>query len=373
MPSGQPSSLQLFIALLLLIFCVEAGEMFALDIYLPDDTPVWAKAAIDASLLTIIVTLFVWRFLMRPLGIALEGEAARAKAITDAAAEGIATIDERGIIESFNPAAERMFAYEAGEVIGKNVKILMPEPHSGAHDGYLARYMRTGENRIIGRPREVLALRKDGTEFPMELNVAEIRLGGRRRFTGIFRNITERKQAEEHIRHLAHYDSLTSLPNRALFYDRLNQALNLAKRDHHELALLFLDLDRFKAVNDALGHNAGDELLQAAAERIRGVVRESDSIARLGGDEFTVILPKIASRQDAAMVANKIIDALSAPFRLGNRQEARTGTSIGIAIYPADAEEVDALVKTADTAMYDAKRAGNSFRFADGAGNTTEA
>ena len=177
-------------------------------------------------------------------------------------------------------------------------------------------------------------------------------------------DITEHKQTEERIWHVAHYDSLTALPNRLLFNDRLSQAISLAKRDSRELALLYLDLDKFKPVNDALGHDAGDELLEQVADRIRQQLRESDTAARVGGDEFAVILPDIASRESVATVAGKIIIALTAPFALGSaKRSAAIGVSIGIALYPADGQDREALVKAADSAMYDAKKSRNCFRF----------
>jgi diguanylate cyclase (GGDEF)-like protein len=162
----------------------------------------------------------------------------------------------------------------------------------------------------------------------------------------------------------AHHDSLTGLPNRLLFNDRLNQAISLAKRDSRQFALLYLDLDKFKPVNDTLGHTAGDELLKGVGARIRHQVRESDTVARVGGDEFTVILPDIARHEEAETVAKKIIAALAAPFQLGSqKQSVDIGTSIGIAVYPADAQDTDALIKAADAAMYSAKQMGSSFRF----------
>ena len=358
------SPVRLFVTLLALIFCIEMAMMLALHYLFANGTSVWAEAIADATVLTAVTSVFVWRLFMRPLRFALMSETAQAKAVMDAAAEGIITVDERGRIESFNHAAQRMFGYEAAEALGKNVKMLMPEPHASNHDGYIARYLRTGEARILGRPRELTALRRDASGFPIELNLTEIRLGGTRRFTAIIRDITERKQAQERIERLANYDSLTGVPTRALFFDRLHQAVNLARRGRSGLALLYIDLDKFKAVNDTLGHDVGDELLKSVAGRIRRRIRESDTVARLGGDEFTVILPKIPGREDAAVVAGKIIDALSAPFFLGGQKhEVRVGASIGIAVFPADTGDADALVKAADVAMYKAKQAGNSFRF----------
>ena len=177
-------------------------------------------------------------------------------------------------------------------------------------------------------------------------------------FFAVTTDITEHKLAAERLQQVAHHDSLTGLPNRLLFDDRLDQALSLAKRKSRQCALLYLDLDRFKPVNDTLGHAAGDELLQAVATRIRQQVRESDTVARVGGDEFTVILPEIARREEAEIVSRKIEAALAAPFQLGSQKHTVCiGASIGIAVYPADARDADALVTAADAAMYGAKQA----------------
>jgi diguanylate cyclase (GGDEF)-like protein/PAS domain S-box-containing protein len=171
-------------------------------------------------------------------------------------------------------------------------------------------------------------------------------------------DITEHKLTEERIQRVANHDNLTGLPNRLLFNDRLIQAISLAKRDSRQFALLYLDLDRFKPVNDALGHAAGDELLKKVAGRIRGQVRESDTVARVGGDEFTIILTDVGRREEAEIVAGKISVALARPFDLGHRKKnIDIGASIGIAIYPADGRDADALVRAADAAMYGAKHA----------------
>jgi diguanylate cyclase (GGDEF)-like protein/PAS domain S-box-containing protein len=173
-------------------------------------------------------------------------------------------------------------------------------------------------------------------------------------------DITAHKLAEERIQRVAHHDSLTGLPNRLLFNDRMSQAIMHAKRNRLRFALLYLDLDRFKPVNDTLGHAAGDELLKQVAARIGRQVRESDTVARVGGDEFLVILLDIAERGQAQTVARKIVAAFTAPFHLDSaKQDVEIGTSVGIAMYPADALDADALVKAADAAMYSAKQAGN--------------
>ena len=177
------------------------------------------------------------------------------------------------------------------------------------------------------------------------------------------RDIEERKQAERSIRHMAHHDSLTGLPNRALFRDRLSHAMAQADRYQQKLAVMFLDLDRFKAINDTLGHNVGDQLLRIAAERLRTCVRDCDTVARLGGDEFTVIVEDILDSQTASIVAQKIIDTFTQPFNL-HGHEVFVTTSIGITVYPDDDEQLDNLLRNADAAMYRAKECGrNNFQF----------
>lgn len=286
------------------------------------------------------------------------------QAIIQNAMDGIITITELGEIQGFNPAAEKIFGYSRQEALGQNVKMLMPEPVRSEHDDYLARYVRTGEAHILGVPgREVTAVRKNGELFPMELSASEMVLRGERYFVGIVRDVTERKQAEQKITRLAHYDYLTDLPNRALFLDRLERSIALAKRNAYKEAVLFLDLDGFKRVNDTLGHGAGDLLLQEVAKRLKSVIRSSDTVARVGGDEFTFVLNNIGADEHAALAAKNIIATLSDPFDLQG-QECHIGGSIGIAIYPDDSNDVETLLQQADEAMYLAKQSGkNTYRF----------
>jgi diguanylate cyclase (GGDEF)-like protein/PAS domain S-box-containing protein len=278
--------------------------------------------------------------------------------------DGIIMINEAGEIEGFNPAAEEIFGYSVQEALGKSMRMLMPEPHRGAHDSYIQRYLQTGQSRILGvRGREVIAVRKNDEEFPMEISVSEMVLGGHRYFIGIVRDITERKRAEQKIAHLAHYDYLTDLPNRALLLDVLNHSIALARRNKHKAAILFLDLDGFKKINDTLGHDAGDLLLKAVSGRLKETIRDSDTVARVGGDEFILVLDNIESDKNASLVANKIIAALSQSFDLLG-QPSRVGGSIGISMFPDNADDPAELVKQADAAMYLAKQSGkNTFRF----------
>ena len=179
------------------------------------------------------------------------------------------------------------------------------------------------------------------------------------RMIGTHTDLTERKQAEETILHQAHYDALTQLPNRRLFRDRLEQTIRLSKRDHSSFALLLIDLDHFKEVNDTMGHDAGDFLLVDAAQRIQHCMRESDTVARMGGDEFVVILPEIDDRSSIERIARKIIEKLASPFLLGE-EKAFISASIGITLYPNDAGTMETLMKNADQAMYVAKNLGRN-------------
>lgn len=278
--------------------------------------------------------------------------------------DGIITTNESGEIQGFNPAAEKIFDYSQQDVIGKNVKMLMPEPDRSQHDAYINRYLHTGQARLLGVPgREVTAVRKNGEQFPMEMSVSEMMFGGLRYFIGIVRDITERKLAEQKIAHLAHHDYLTGLPNRAKFMNSLEQFTLLAKRNKYKVAALFLDLDGFKRVNDTLGHDAGDLLLQEVSTRLAALIRASDTVARVGGDEFILVLNNIESDEGVSLVANKVIAALSEPFDL-NGQKCHVGGSIGISIFPDDSENLRNLIKQADEAMYLAKKNGkNTYKF----------
>lgn len=213
-------------------------------------------------------------------------------------------------------------------------------------------------------PLESVLLAKNGREVIVEGNLT-CGFDGNDSLViwGICRDITERKQAEDQLYRLAHHDTLTELPNRILFLDRLQQAKALANRYRHQLAILFLDLDRFKIINDTLGHPVGDKLLQKVAKRLSGCVREVDTVARIGGDEFTVILVNIDTVDDVKRIAQKILHSLSVPFTI-DTYELFITTSIGIALFPSDGDNLDTLVKKADIAMYHAKGEGrNNYQF----------
>jgi len=281
------------------------------------------------------------------------------RSVVDNAVEGIITINPYGIIQNFNSSAEAIFGYQVKEVMNKNVKILMPEPFHSHHDHYLKNHLETGEERVIGIGREVMGKRKDGSIFPLHLAVSRVETDDGLFFVGLIQDITERKAAEEKIKKMAHYDHLTDIPNRALFNDRLIQAVSLADRNKQQIALLFIDLDGFKAVNDTLGHKAGDKLLQEVSRRLQECVRDADTVARLGGDEFVVLMADVNGAVNAAEKADLIIGSVAAPYPAID-ESCRVGCSIGIALYPDDAEGAETLLNKADEAMYVVKKRGKN-------------
>lgn len=354
--------LKIFLVLLIFVFMAEMGIMYLLAfIQIKPDN--WTEAFVDASLLTSLCVPFFWFLVVTPLQKALELENIKSHKILEMAAEGIVTIDTEGKLLSFNRAAQKIFGYSEAEILGRNVSMLLALPHRDRHDGYIARYLQTGQARVIGKTNELQGRRKDGMVFPMEISVTEVKYGDAHFFTALLRDVGEQKLALQRIEQLAHYDALTNLPNRALFYDRLGQAIVVARRNHSSLALLFIDLDGFKQVNDIHGHHVGDLLLAQVSERLRLCVRESDTLARLGGDEFTMILNDTRGREDIAKVAGKIVESIAQPFDLEGTS-VRIGASIGIACYPDDAPSKGTLLIVADKAMYAAKAAGkNTYRF----------
>ncbi len=206
---------------------------------------------------------------------------------------------------------------------------------------------------------EWIHTKADGTKFTAEVTLLELELTDKRVFYCVWRDISDRKLNEQKIQYMAYYDALTGLPNRRLFNDRLQQALSIAKREKSLLALMFIDLDKFKPINDELGHHAGDMLLRDAALRMQNCLRESDTVARIGGDEFVVLLPAIEAVQDAMLVAEKIRCVLNQPFTQADRSLS-ISSSTGVAVYPEHGHDERQLFINADIAMYAAKEGGRN-------------
>jgi diguanylate cyclase (GGDEF)-like protein/PAS domain S-box-containing protein len=294
---------------------------------------------------------------------ALREREARLQGILSSVADGIITVSDAGLIETANPAVERMFGYAATQLVGSPIAVLMPETMRDEHVVHFSRYMSGASPILMARALETRGRRRDGSQFPMEISVSELRHGKNRLFTGILRDISERKESEERIKRLAHHDSLTGLPNRNLLNDRISHALARVRRHGGRMAVLYVDLDKFKPVNDRLGHQAGDVVLKEVANRLNACIRSSDTVARVGGDEFVVVIEEIARLGEAAMVAHKIIDILALPIDYCGTA-CTIGASIGIAVFPDDGATVEDVCKAADAAMYRVKRAGrNNFLF----------
>jgi diguanylate cyclase (GGDEF)-like protein/PAS domain S-box-containing protein len=314
------------------------------------------------------VTLFmdaVWKSVnIKTAEEALRESGERIRAITNSANDAIIMMDNNGNISYWNPAAQRILGYTREEVIGKNLhKLIMPERFMPAHLAAFPEFQKTGRGNAIGKTLELAARRKDGQEIEVELSLSAVKIEKEWHSVGILQDITERKKTEKQMQHLATHDLLTDLPSIRLARDRLSVAVNLARRYKKALALMFVDLDGFKAVNDTLGHDAGDYVLNQVAQRMLSCVRETDTVARFGGDEFLIIATEINAPENAAHIAEKVIQLISQPF-IYNGQQAIVGASIGIALFPDHGEDMDQLIRQADQAMYSVKNAGkNGFRF----------
>jgi len=284
--------------------------------------------------------------------------------IMTSVADAIITIEEDGTIVSVNRSAERMFGYSQEEVAGRSVSMLMAEPYRSAHFGYLRRRIEASDGvAAAGGPREVEAAKRDGTVFPVDVAITPMHVGGRRLYVGVVRDITERRRNIARMAYLANIDTMTGLPNRNLFLDRLDHAMRQTARSDRLMALFFMDLDGFKQVNDTLGHHVGDDLLEQIASRLGAILRMSDTLARIGGDEFTVILESLQNVVGATEVAEKILDAMTKPFFVGGH-DIVVSISIGITMYPFADENIHELLRNADLAMYRAKQLGrNRYEF----------
>lgn len=273
--------------------------------------------------------------------------------------EGIIVIDEKGTISTFNSAAEKIFGYSSEEIINQNFSLLISADELEV-TGKFHRYNEEHENTpFFGVTREVVGLRKDYSAFPLELKTSQLRIQDTVTFITTARDISERKETEQRIRYMASHDALTKLPNRALLQDRIQQTLIHNQRRNIKAAILFIDLDKFKIINDTLGHDVGDSLLKEAAARLLASVRGEDTVARQGGDEFIILLSNITNPEDAGLIAQKVLDSMVQPFVI-NGKELHISASVGITIYPDDGKDMDTLLKNSDIAMYHTKESGRN-------------
>jgi len=265
---------------------------------------------------------------------------------------GIITLNSRNSIEYINEEALNIFGYKSAELVNTNFSTLI---HNTDQD-YLNQFV---NNAGSSSPSEFMGIHKDSSAFPIELNISNKSSNNNCIYTVIIRDITEIKKNEEKLKHQAYFDSLTGIPNRTLFLDRSVIALSQAKRSKEGMAIIFIDLDEFKELNDTLGHDAGDIMLKTVSERFINCARKSDTVSRRGGDEFTILMSRISNIDDAIKLAERILDSNKSAISIKGKM-VFPKTSIGISIYPQDGDSVEILINNADKAMYIAKESGKN-------------
>lgn len=288
---------------------------------------------------------------------------AKYRGLLEAAPDAMVVVDPSGRIVLLNVQAEKRFGYSRNELIGQRVKNIIP---NGFAERLIADALRTAKDALeqqIGTGIELTGRRKDGSEFPIEIMLSPLEGAEGILVTAAIRDITTRKKAEALIIHSSEHDFLTGLPNRVLLNDRVNQAILLAQRNRRRVAVLFLDLDGFKHINDSLGHSVGDKLLKSVGKRLVDCVRGSDTVSRYGGDEFVVLLSEEETTENASVTARRMLRALAEAHFI-DQHDLHVTCSVGISLYPDDGLNAESLIKNADTAMYQAKENGRqTFQF----------
>ena len=287
----------------------------------------------------------------------------RYRALLEAAPDAMVVVNEGGEIVLLNVQAEKQFGYRRDELVGQKVTDIIP---TGFAERLVADALRSAEEALaqqMGTGMELTGRRKDGSGFPIEILLSPLESAEGTLVTAAIRDITERKKADAQMIHWAQHDFLTDLPNRFLLNDRIDQAIAWALRHGKQIAVLFLDLDGFKYINDSLGHSIGDRLLQSIAKRLEQCVRAPDTVSRQGGDEFVVLLSEEEHWEDAAIVAGRMLQSVADAHAI-NQHDLHVTASIGVSVYPDDGMDAETLVKNADTAMYNAKENGRqSYQF----------
>jgi diguanylate cyclase (GGDEF)-like protein/PAS domain S-box-containing protein len=322
----------------------------------------WSPVEMDS--LTTLAEIIGALLMREQTNTRLETSEQRFRAVTETAQDAIIAIDSAARVTYWNPAATQIFGYTKDEAVGRNVhEWLAPRRYRQKADAGMKEFASTGRGDAVGITQERAALRKDGVEFPIEVSLSGLAKGSDWSAVAIIRDITARKLAEGQLVRMARFDLLTGLANRNAFVDALQQAIALTQRGGRNFAVLYLDLDHFKDVNDTLGHPIGDRLLQLLAQRFQRNIRAADTVARFGGDEFALIATDIVEPDDAATLAEKTIKSINESFWIqGN--EIRIGASIGIALYGADSPDAETLLSRADVALYRAKADGRgAYRF----------
>ena len=290
-----------------------------------------------------------------------DAQVSKLSSIMEQTADIVIVTNTAGIIEYVNPSFEKITGYTYNEAVGNSPGLISSGQHKPEFYNHMWQTITSGEsysNIFINR-------RKDGSLFYEEKTITPIkdRTGTITHYVATGKDISERIRVHEHLQHMAHHDALTDLPNRNLFLDRLQQSLNRARWHDRLVAVMFMDLDRFKIINDTLGHNVGDQLLLQLSRRLDKTVRDGDTIARFGGDEFAILLDDIDSDSHISSLAQKLLDTLTEPFKI-NKQDLYVTASIGVSIFPNDGEDSETLLRNADVAMYRAKDLGkNNYQF----------
>ena len=341
----------------------------------PEAQIIIVSSSTETEHLRLALDIGIDRYVTKPLDALLMGDAVVkclrdaqrlrelriSRLVFDAASEGVIVTDSGGHIIAVNPAFCEITGYRADEALGQQPSLLS----SGHHKAEFYQQM-WSSLRSFGRwTGEIINRRKSGEVFPEWLSIVAVEEPFRRatRYVGLFSDITQRKREEDRIRRLAHYDVLTGLPNRILFNDHVRRTLARMHRLSGQLAVLYLDLDHFKPVNDSYGHAIGDLVLTEAARRMAATMRDTDTVSRRGGDEFVASLESEDAKETAALVSGKLIEAVSLPYEVEGHL-IHIGVSIGIAIYPDDGEDGDTLLAAADSALYEVKESGRGdFRF----------